>query len=388
MKVDLDNISQFIFRYLQGKLTEEERTALEEWLQEKKERQEWIAQLRDPGKRKEEVQLYGSFDIHTSWEKVKKACWGRFLGKRFRYLKIAVVVFLGLGGTIFYLSQEIPVAREKQLLSLAEVRPGGNQAVLILENGEEVNLQRNKGDHLSGKGWKIENDGKLCYENPVIPEAVEDIWHTLRVPKGGEYTLLLEDGTQVRLNSDSELKYPVHFGQGQRRVFLSGEAYFKVARDEAKQFVVETDRMDVQVFGTSFDVMAYPEEATFYATLVEGNVEVSGEKMNRPGIRLQPGWQAACEKGEITTREVDVDLYTAWIQGRFAFKSEELEIVLRKLERWYNVQFMVTDETIRKKRFTGSVSRYGDIGKILNMLEWTTNIRFEVVGNQINVVKN
>lgn len=384
--MDADDIILLIIRHFQGKLTEEDTRSLEEWAGENKERRELMEEFSHPSEVYEHIRLFAGFDTRKGWKKFRDKCFGRFLSNRFRYLKIAVIFFmcLGAGFCFFYDGGENEL--NEKAMSMAAIKPGMNQAVLILENGQEICLNETTQDipTLPGGSWRVEEKGKLRYDSSGY-ESGE--YHVLRVPQGGEYTIILEDGSQIQLNSDSELKYPVHFSRHQRKVLLSGQGYFKVAADGRRPFVVETAKMSVQVFGTSFDVMAYPEEDSFYTTLVEGNIEVCGKGVGAESLKVKPGWRVACQGGKCTMTEVDVNLYTAWIQGRFVFQSEELEQVLRKLTRWYNVEFMVRDDVIKRKRFTGSVARYGDITQILAMLELTTNIRFAVAGDKIVVEK-
>lgn len=199
MENDCEHISRFIMRRLQCKLTEEEARILGEWMRAGKEHREMLDGLSDLSELKKDIRLYGSFDELKGWEKVRKVCWQHALGERFGYLKIAIIVLLCLGGCLFFLTQPFRIRENKQVLSLAEVRPGMNQALLILGNGKEVYLQGSgsERDSLYGEGWKVKGEGKLCYEQEPSLADTEERWHILRVPKGGEYSLLLGDGLSV-----------------------------------------------------------------------------------------------------------------------------------------------------------------------------------------------
>ncbi len=390
MKNDPDDISQLIFKLFRQKLSVGEQERLEEWMKERQEHRELVQELGDESAVRKHLSLYLSFHLEDAWKKVDMACADRRVGFRLLFFRAAVVVLLFLvGGGIYYFTR---VEREQQVqvLSFNDIHPGCNQAVLILENGQEIGLE-NRGDSsrmIMGENWKVERKGQLSYEQKLQEQKLKHAWHTLCVPRGGEYSLKLEDGTMVWMNSESKLKYPVHFSGNERRVILSGQAFFKVTSDRSKVFIVETSSMDIRVFGTSFDVMAYEDEKSFAATLVEGSVEVAGKNGAGENIRLKPGRQVLCVDGKLQEKEVDTDLYTAWMRGRFTFASEPLDMVLRKLERWYDIHFKLEDEHIRQRKFTGSVSRYSDITKILEMLELTTNIHFSVRGNQIVVEEN
>lgn len=390
MRNDPDDISQLIFKRLQQKLSDEEQERLEEWMKERQERRELVHELSDETAIREHLNLYLTFHPEKGWDKIKLACNDRKIRPRFLFLRVAVIVLLFLaGGSIYYFSR-IKQEPQVRVLSLNDIHPGSNQAVLILEDGSEVGLV-NSGDSsgiVTGDDWKVEREGQLSYERKSENQKRKYAWHILRVPRGGEYTLKLEDGTMVWMNSESELKYPVHFVGNERKVILSGQAFFKVTPNPAKAFIVETPGMDIRVFGTSFDVMAYEDEKSFAATLVEGSVEVAGKNGTEGKILLKPGRQASCVEGRLQEKEVDTDLCTAWMKGRFTFASEPLDMVLRKLERWYDIRFNLMDEHIRQRKFTGSISRYSDITKILEMLEMTTNIHFSIRGEQIVVEEN
>ena len=178
------------------------------------------------------------------------------------------------------------------------------------------------------------------------------------------------------------MKYPAHFVGNERRVQLTGEAYFQVARNEAAPFIVETRDMDVKVLGTSFNVSIYEDEGSCHATLVEGRVEVN-DKVNGEKVVLTPGKQALLQGKEMTVREVNTKLYTLWRLDRFTFASEDMEGVIRKLSRWYNVEFFFSNPSMKQKRFTGSLPKYADICQVLKMIEMTTDVKFEIKENTI-----
>ena len=255
--------------------------------------------------------------------------------------------------------------------------------MLITGKGQQLLLQGLKDTCLDITGnetLKISKDGSLEYSLSALSRMPE--WHTLQVPRGGEYKIVLDDGTEIWLNSASELKYPAHFVGNERRVCLVGEAYFQVARNEAAPFIVETRDMDVKVLGTSFNVSAYEDEENSHATLVEGRVEVD-DKINGEKVTLTPGEQALLQGKEMVVREVNTKLYSMWRLDRFTFASEDMEGVIRKLSRWYNVNFFFSNSSMKQKRFTGSLPKYSDISQVLKMIEMTTDIKFQVKGNTI-----
>ena len=193
--------------------------------------------------------------------------------------------------------------------------------------------------------------------------------------------MTLADGTNVWLNSDSKLKFPLHFVGNQRAVYLEGEAFFEVTSDSLKPFVVKTEQLDIKVLGTSFNMKSYPSE-TQQVTLVQGKVEVRVGNYSR---KLQPGEQLNYSSEGPEIRNVDVKAYTAWKDRRFVFNDDLLEEVIHKLGRWYDVEFFLRDAEVRKIRFTGNLPKYRNLDQVLNKLELTTHIRFVQNGRAIEV---
>ena len=297
---------------------------------------------------------------------------------------VAAVVVAFVGGLLYWQMTGSPQPEVKQV-AIARIEQGGMRAVLITETGQQVVLQGLKDTCLNITGTEtlnIREDGSLKYSLSALSSMSE--WHTLRIPKGGEYKIVLDDGTEIWLNSASELKYPAHFVGNERRVQLTGEAYFQVARNEAAPFIVETRDMDVKVLGTSFNVSVYEDEESCHATLVEGRVEVN-DKVNGEKVVLTPGKQALLRGGEMTVREVNTKLYTLWRLDRFTFASEDMEGGIRKLSRWYNVDFFFANSSMKQKRFTGSLPKYADISQVLKMIEMTTDIKFEIKEHTIMI---
>ncbi len=210
-------------------------------------------------------------------------------------------------------------------------------------------------------------------------------FYTLFVPKYGEYTVRFPDGSVVKVNSESRLRYPVRFGEGRREVWLEGEAYFEVARDEGASFTVHTERMDVRVLGTVFHVAARPEEGCAEATLLSGSVEAV---CGRESVRLVPGEQAKAEeegKG-LEVRRVNVRAVMAWVRGMFCFEEERLEDILAYLSEWYGFRVDFRDARLKDRRFSVEVKRYGEAHDVLRLIEETGAVRFREAGLTVEVL--
>ena len=386
MKVTKD-IHELILSYLREDISEEEMSRLRVWLDENERHQRLLEELRDKDVLQREIGEYVSFDTSRRWGQLKEAMEepvrkGRSLLKVWGAVAAVVVAFVG--GLLYWQMTGSPQPEVKQV-AIARIEQGGRRAVLITETGQQVVLQGLKDTCLNITGTEtlnIREDGSLKYSLSALSSMSE--WHTLRIPKGGEYKIVLDDGTEIWLNSASELKYPAHFVGNERRVQLTGEAYFQVARNEAAPFIVETRDMDVKVLGTSFNVSVYEDEESCHATLVEGRVEVN-DKVNGEKVVLTPGKQALLRGGEMTVREVNTKLYTLWRLDRFTFASEDMEGVIRKLSRWYNVDFFFANSSMKQKRFTGSLPKYADISQVLKMIEMTTDIKFEIKEHTIMI---
>lgn len=272
---------------------------------------------------------------------------------------------------------------------VAEIAPGGSKAILVLADGTNVNLDKTADTAcLTIGGAEIaRNEGKVTFTGDE--GAGVAAYNTVVVPKGGEYHVVLSDKSEIWLNADSELKFPVSFNGLERRVMLSGEAYFKVARDTAQPFVVETDLGNVRVYGTEFNVKRYAGEKAIKTTLVEGSVgfcKRGGEEERY--VRIKPGFQVCYERGgEAVVREVKVNNEIAWRSKQFRFERCTLDEIMGDVARWYDVDVSFDDEGLKDLYFTGTLNRYEEIETLLRFFEAGCDIRFEIKGRSIIVMK-
>lgn len=261
------------------------------------------------------------------------------------------------------------------------------QVELILSSGERMVLGTDSlrlGDRVEA-GMLKDSLRKLSYlQAPAGQDGQEEIFNTLVIPVGGLYELELSDGTRVWLNSVSQLRYPVQFTGKERKVYLSGEAYFDVKTDSLRPFVVESEGMDVRVYGTEFNVTAYRDEK-LRTTLVQGKVgiKVDGEKE----LLLRPGQMAEydAQTKHLEVQEVNTYLYTAWIEGTFAFKDETIEEIMGRLSRWYDLNVFYANEEVKKQLYDGIIPQVKDFEDVLRMIEGTATIHFEIKGNTVIV---
>ena len=364
-------ISEFISKSLGDCLEEGELQELEKWLTEDERHRELFALWSSTELMERKAEVYERLDYMRAWEKFRKVRQDKLSARRRRikitWMKYAAMFIVPLGIAVALLSKED--IKEEKTEEPITVKAGKSQAVLVLSSGERQVLDWGERSIEDG-GMKISADsGRISYDGKSLSGAgVQDAFHMLEVPRGGEYFMTLEDGTKVWLNAATRLKYPVVFASGIRKVILEGEAYFEVARDISRPFVVETVQAKVSVLGTSFDVCAYAEEGKTWTTLEEGVVEVcltGGKGMEK--------------------YKVETALFTAWRSGRLVFKDMRLEDLMRNLARWYDVKVEFYREEAKDIVFTGDVKKYEDLNEVLEIIELTSDVHFTIEGQSIIV---
>ena len=323
------------------------------------------------------------------WDKVQESLQQKVKRQHlFQLIRYAAILILPLSVLLlFWLHQE----KELPPMNVAVVgvmdSTDMHKVYLVLEGGTKVDLSTPHVDTIrqdDGQLLAVDTLGKLVY-NTVQEEVEELFYHKIVVPRGGEYTVELNDGTRVRLNADSELRFPVKFVGNERKVFLKGEAYFEVERDTSRPFRVDVhgDAI-IEVLGTEFNVNAYPENAEIFATLVLGKVRVADLQTDSTVVLL-PNQQAALSGAGINVKEVNPEDFISWINGRFYFEKMPLEEILIQLGRWYDLQVFWANEELKSYEFTGAIWRDNTIRQTLDMIEKTTDVCFTVSGQTVTV---
>lgn len=315
-----------------------------------------------------------------------------------RYLTIrwsvAASVLLVIG---LFASQIINHLKEKESVaartSIAAITPGEVKAQLILSDGKVAKLKstNQRVDAPLVQGIKNDSLLGLSYRQVQINDMnlIEtEIQNTLVVPTGGFYPLELSDGTRVWLNSESELRFPVKFLSDKREVTLKGEAYFTVKKDSTKPFIVHVKDASVEVLGTTFNINTYGDDENIYTTLVNGSVRFISEK-NKQEVILKPGMQSVMNTrtGNTGVRQVNVQDYISWKEGRFVFHSMTLESIMQQLRRWYDIEIFYQNPEIKQYEFRGVINRDMDLNKVLNIISETTNITFNINNRTITISK-
>ena len=295
----------------------------------------------------------------------------------------AAVVFLVIGLS-FYMSNYGSIEEESRPL----IQPGVQQAQLTLPDGSIIDVHK-KEVNVIVDGVQVKyKEGVLSYEPTVTTQHEEKNVeekpvksNELIIPRGGENTVILADGTTVHLNAGSKLTYPVRFAGKRRVVALEGEAYFEVVQDESHPFVVQTHLGEITVLGTAFNVNAYADAPICYTTLVRGKVKFSTP--NAETITLSPGEQAVVFANSSTKRKVDLEEYVGWVDGMYIFNNRPLGDIMKTFERWYDIQVYYETPNLRDITYSGNLKRYGTINSFLDALELTGDLTYKISGRNI-----
>lgn len=363
-----EDLSRLAEKYLAGKATPEERRLLDEWYYEHP-ADGWVAEIHE-----DEAHLGARMLARLQPAPVRRLPrWAA---------AAALVLALGIGGAVYFAAKH-PVKAPVQALA-HDVAPGSQRALLTLSDGSTVELDSSRDAVLASQGGsrvRQVKGGELAYEK--TSGKTEPLWNTLSVPRGGQYKLVLPDGSKVWLNAASSIRYPVAFTGSDRVVEMTGEAYFEVAQDPTKPFRVKVgNREAVEVLGTHFDINAYDDESAIRTTLLEGGINVSAEGRL---VTLRPGEEAVLDKALQVHRVEDLEAAVAWKDGLFFFDGENITSIMRQVSRWYDVTVDYQGD-VQDKVFTGEVSRYANVSQVLNVLELTRDIHFTIEGNKITVM--
>ncbi len=387
-----DKIAELIFKHLREELTEDELLELEQWRMESAENESLFQTLLD----KENIQrmLKGFYpDKEAAWNKlVKRVPELRSSPVRqmqwLRPVAAAVIVAVICCGVYLYFhwqAKKIPVLAGSTGEFKNDVAPGTDKAILQLANGSTIVLDSAHTGDLAEQGnvklVKIDS-GEIAYtpggQQPVVS------YNTLSTPRGGQYRVILQDGTKVWLNAASSLRFPTAFTGKQRNVELTGEAYFEVEKNPGAPFRVSSGNAQVEVLGTHFNIMSYPDENFVSTTLLEGSVKMS--KGANSEI-IKPGEQARLNNNSSSInviQDVDVDVIVAWKNGMTVFKNADLQTIMRTISRWYDVK-VVYEGNIPAKSLGGGIPRHTNLSEVLKVLE-AYQVHFKLEGKQITIM--
>ncbi len=371
-------IPRLIVKFLENKISEKELEELNEWRYASESNMVLFHELtRNP----ERIYLQrgtvrNSFQKKQNWKGIsRKIKAAKRKNTRKLFFKAAAILILFIAPSIFLFYQ---INKKVQKTTPPAITSGITQAVLVTSSGKQYDLKENIEIEEQGVRISTKKD-KIVYKTELKKNTAETTYNTIIIPKGGEYQLKLIDGTQVWLNSDSKLRYPTAFNEKERKVYLQGEALFKVTEDKKHPFIVDVHNVAIKVLGTTFNVNAYADQNNITTTLVEGKVRVESDFFEETANLLPSNqyiFNAATGKSKMTT--VNTDIYTAWARGRFVFENESLHDIMIRLERWYDIKVFFSNSKSADLRFSGDIARYENIDEVLNLLSKTKKVKFQL----------
>lgn len=372
-----NEITDLCNKYRTGELTREEFRKLKEWIQASEENREFFSNYVKLYKTGLRLKASHEASASEAWTNIERRCKRHKLQCRI-YWCSAVACLLAvvmLTTYLFYPTAQLP-AQDEKTGNLADIFPNlpRNRVMLTLSSGQQVVLDKDSLQFISDQGGVVANgtNNSLTYQATASPQTDTLAYNRISVPSGSVFSLILADGTKVVLNSSTTFRYPVNF-RGDRVVEINGEAYFDVTRS-GTPFIVKTPGREVRVLGTQFNVSAY-EKRDMITTLVTGKVEIRSGAQRK---RLVPGQQAtiADASDDIAVEEVDTDIYTSWMSGRYDFQATPLQTILSQLELWYGVKMEYKDTCIRNIRFDGTVFRDRPLGFSLEIIQEVSDVEF------------
>ena len=382
-----EHIARLIFLHIQGMTDNAQEKELNEWRSVSPRHEELFQRMLSSEHVEKSISRFVKTEEEKErgwWQLQQKARSGRSVRKiKWFPYAAAIVLILSVGG-VFYFSGD---KEQTEILPIAknEVQVPGSRAVLILPDGRKVDLENEvlRSDLAQSDSLLLVSARSLKYRDIDSPDTTE-IFHTLEIPRGGEYLLTLSDGTMIYLNSESTLSFPVKFQGKERKVYLTGEAYFKVAKNTEHPFVVTAGELEVLVTGTTFGVRAYKDEKDIQTTLESGQVTV---RVEGKSVKLVPNKQVLFNKSTmgLEVRDVDVDLYLAWADGRLVYDNCPLEKILTDLGRWYNIDVFYSRDELRSYQFSLNMKKHEEFTQVLELIGKTGEVQFEIKDNTVIV---
>ncbi|MDN3579294.1 FecR family protein [Mucilaginibacter flavus] len=391
-KIDaLLRISDLIGNYLKGNLSEADSAELFSWVDASEANSALFDKLLNEQELENLHAQYTSFDTESALLNVKAQLQPAPVkvhnrSRTWLWAAAASVILclaIGIPAYLHYAQkQQQEVAAVKQTI---QIIPGGNKAVLTLANGKQVVLNGAANGNIASQAntaVKKLADGLVAYNSGANAnnQAAITTYNTMSTPRGGQYHIILADGTNVWLNAASSIKFPVAFNGSERRVQVNGEAYFEVAHDKTKPFRVESNGQTIEVLGTHFNVNAYADENEVKTTLLEGSVKV---KVGDKSYTLKPGEQSRFKNGVVNITDGDTDEATAWKKGVFHFNDASIESVMRQLSRWYDVDVRYEGK-LKERTFSGEISMNVNASQILDAMSFK-KIHYTIEGKTIIV---
>jgi ferric-dicitrate binding protein FerR (iron transport regulator) len=380
-----ERIAYLINGYIRENLTVSEQQELDDWVTANMKNQQLFEELTDPANIKKWIEWKERLDNKAALEKIKNRLGFEQKPRTIQQRKIwpylaAAAAIIGIIVFAVYRVQKTPSSQLPLTALKHDLPPGGNHAVLTLDDGTSILLDTVKSGKINaGDDVQVVKDSaQLNYEG-AEKNATRIVINELSTPAGGEYQVRLSDGTKVWLNASSSLKYPAVFSDSVRKVEVTGEAYFEVAKDAVHAFIVKTGNNELRVLGTHFNVNAYEDNREIIITLAEGSVKLNGS------VTLKPGEQGAIDlSGKIQTSPADLETALAWKDDQFIFKMAPLEQVMNQVSHWYDARIIYQDNNT--EHFNARIPRGVPVSKLLHLLEATGRVHFKIEDKTITVM--
>ncbi|WEK18905.1 MAG: FecR domain-containing protein [Candidatus Pedobacter colombiensis] len=374
--------SELIIKFLNNELSGKEKKEFELWLNASAENNALVESFRNTAHIQQEINYLDAVDINKGWEDVskqiglmpvKKLVWAKIL----RY-SAAAILMISIG--IYTYSTKIKSTGNNGIAAVQDIMPGSKKATLELADGSVINLNDTSLRLAAEDGHAAigAKDGVLAF-SATRKRNNSNGYNLLKTPRAGEYKMILPDGTNVWLNASSSLRFPGNFNKNERRVELTGEAYFEVAHNKALPFIVSFNKTEVEVLGTHFNISSY--EAFSKTTLLEGAIKIS-EGTNKRLIK--PGEQAFTYDGHLTVHPADTYKSIAWKEGVFYFKEDRIKDILDQVSRWYDVDIVYNGEPNRK-RYSGTIRRQATLSQVLEMLKTVSRAEYSLSDKTVTV---
>lgn len=380
--MSISELVNYIFAKFNNSLNRGEETKFREWMEQSDERRKLIDSLQNKDQVKQDLRLYKSFDKEKSWQKLQDRIGIQKRKQQFVWYRVAAVaIILIVAASALYYQYEYNPSNT----TVAEIIPPGEfNAILKIENQETIVIRDTlSAPIISGITQIAEvKNGELQYNNT---EAIEPVKMEIEVPERSEFYFKLSDGSELWMNAGSKAIFKQPFTDSERNIYVEGEAFFKVSRDTERPFIVDVlGKNKIEVLGTQFNVRAYADEQHYQTTLVEGKIAWEDGETK---FYLEPNQMLnyAVEGKDATVSDVNTYQYTAWIDGRFVFENAALSEIMNTMGRWYGVGFKFNNDKLKETRFSVDVKRYEDMQTILDMLEITQKVQFEISSKEIFV---
>lgn len=375
--MDENRINDLSYKLLTGDISPAERVELEDWYNNFESPAHRVHS--ELSKQQFAEQLYQQITAKAGLKPVKRM-------PVYRYTAIAASVLLLLTAGIYTIYQNKDQSPSLSGQQIVTIKPGKDRATLTLANGKTIDLESAAHGLLATGDEQSVNktaDGNIAY-NPAQQPADANAYNTLTTPRGGKYSIRLEDGTLAILDAESSIRYPSSFGSGKRTVEISGQVYFEVVHNAKRPFVVKTGKQTIEDLGTHFNINAYPGTDGIKTTLEEGLVSITASKKT---VFLKPGQAAYSnnDNDQLTVAAVDLEETLAWKNGYFRFNDEHIESIMAQLGRWYDIDVTYSGK-LPADGFNGTISRSKNLSQVLKMLERTGIIHFKTEGRRITVL--